>query len=149
MNNDSSNTCATCRHIGVMYHTDGFRYDHMCGKTSERRAEGMPLGADFFAHFRAFFDAAAQQRACKHYEERPLADEKTLSLLSGMTVDNGRGEFRFFSDENRLAEKLDGMFVRSDMHARKSAPGNRVFWLLPIGKAEVSRAESAPPETKQ
>lgn len=132
--------CATCQHIGVMYHYSGFHYDHMCAMSDERRKEQMLPGADFFDHFRAFFDATADQSACKRYVERPIANDETVSMLKAMTENKGRGEFKFFSKENRLAEKLNGKFIRSDMHARKSEPGSRVFWLLPVGAAEVKRA---------
>jgi hypothetical protein len=126
-----------------MYHTDGLYFNHLCRKSRERREESMPRNADFFDHFRAFFDARADQRACKHYIERPIADDKTIALLQGMAAKNGHGEFGFFSDENRLAEKLDDKFIRCDMHAIRAAPGNRVFYLLPLGEAEVKRVDTA------
>lgn len=131
--------CATCQHIGVMYHYNGFHYNHMCAMSDERRKEQMLPGADFFDHFRTFFDARADQEACKRYVERPIASDVTLNLLSVMKKSGGRGEFEFFSKETSLACKLDGKFVRSDMHAEKSKPGNRVFWLLPVGAAELMR----------
>lgn len=130
--------CATCQHIGQVYHSNGFSFDHMCWKGDVRRNESMSPNADFFDHFRTFFDARADQAACKHYGERPIVDEATLRLLSDMGPE-GRGEYEFFSKENSLACKLEGKFVRSDMHATKKAPGNRVFWLLPTGIAEINR----------
>lgn len=134
------NTCATCEHIGRMYWHDGLSYTHHCGKGDERRAESMPAHADIFAHFRASFDAEAQQPACRHYQERPGAQANVVDLLA--LVKSG-GELRLFTDENRLAESLDGKFVRYDSYAKTSHPGGRVYRLLPVGEAELARATRA------
>lgn len=135
----SDKTCATCVHIGRMYWHDGLSYTHHCGKGDERRAESMPAHADIFAHFRASFDAEARQRACRHYEERPAAESNVQELLASVQ----RGcELRFFTEANRLAESLDGKFVRYDSYAKTSHPGGRVYRLLPVGEAELARAGS-------
>lgn len=131
--------CATCQNIGVAYWDNGFTISHHCKKEAVRRAETMPRGADLFAHFRAFFDADADQKACRHYEERPICSEEVQKLLSSMG--EGRAEFRCWSDESLLASKLEGKFLKQDWHSQ--APyGYRVFRLLPVGKVERDRALS-------
>lgn len=131
-------TCASCQNIGVFYWDDGFTKSHHCMKEAARRAEGMPAGSDLFAHFRAFFDARAEQKACRHYQERPTAAPDVLALLGRMAA-TGRAEVKFLSDESRLAHSLEGKFVQQDYHA-KSPKGYRVFRLLDVGRSEISRA---------
>ena len=132
-------TCASCAHIGREYWDNGFSVEHRCHKEAERRAEAMPKDADLFAHFRAFFDATANQKACRHYEERPLASEKTLALLE-MAMTGGRLEVKFMSAESELASSLAGKFLRED--CRANAPsGYRVWRILPVGKHEVLRSK--------
>lgn len=144
----SAPTCASCQHFGHVYNSCGDTHDHVCGMSNQRRKEGMTRNADFLDHFRTFFDAQADSAICKHYADRPIADDAIIDLLRGMESSavhgRGHGEFEFFSAENSLAYKLDGMFVKSDMHARPTGkPGNRVFWLLPAGKLELQRARAA------
>lgn len=134
-------TCATCQHIGVAYWDNGFTISHHCMKESVRRAETMPRGADLFAHFRAFFDASADQKACRHYEQRSLASAAVQKLLNSMG-DAGRAEFKFMSDESVLANSLEGKFVKQDYHA-EAPRGYRVFRILPVGVVERSRTVSA------
>ena len=130
--------CATCQHIGRKYWDNGFTISHHCKKGDVRRAETMSPSADLFDHFRAFFDASADQKACRHYEERPLASAEVLALLNAMG-ETGRAELKFWSRESSLASDLDGKFVEKDWHA-ESQKGYRVFRLLPVGKAERERA---------
>lgn len=140
----NSPKCATCRHIGGAYWDDGFTTTHHCLKSGVRRDEEMPRGADFFSHFRAFFDAEAQQKACRHYDERPISSPEVQALLSRMG-DAGRIEVKFLSDESRLAHELEGKFVKQDYHA--TAPqGYRVFRLLPVGAAERARSATGEPQ---
>ena len=134
-------TCATCQNIGVAYWDNGFTVSHHCRKEADRRAEGMPKGADLFAHFRAFFDADASQKACKHYAERPLADAEVLALLDRIAP-TGRAEVKFWSNESAAANRVEGKFVKMDVHAQ--APhGYRVYRLLDVGNAEQARAAIA------
>lgn len=134
-------TCATCQHIGVAYWDNGFSVSHHCTKEAARRAESMPKGADLFAHFRTFFDASANQQACRHYIERPLAKPEVLALLARM-AETGRAEVKFWSDESAVANRIEGKFVQQDQYAQ--APhGYRVFRLLEVGKTEVVRAAAA------
>jgi len=134
-------TCATCQHIGRAYWDNGFTVSHHCRKGAERRAEEMPKGADLFAHFRVFFDASANQQACGHYEERPLADEEVLALLDRMTT-TGRAEVKSWSDESAAANRAEGKFVQMVSHA-EAPRGYSVFKLLDVGKAERARAAIA------
>lgn len=134
-------TCGTCEHIGVAYWDNGFTTSHHCGKEAVRRAESMPVGSDLFDHFRAFFDASASQKACRHYEERQLSTPAVQALLDGMG-DSGRVELRVWSDESLLAHKLEGKFVKQDWHA-EAPSGHRVFKLLPVGAVERSRFAKA------
>ena len=135
-------TCATCAHIGREYWDNGFTHSHRCGKEAVRRAEGMPKHADFLDHFRAFFDASAEQKACRHYVERPIADAATLAHLKAMHDGGGQAEFKFFSEDNRLAEKLSGMFWQQAQYT-KGRDGYRVYRILPVGKAEFARTTGA------
>lgn len=98
-------TCATCKHIGVEYWDNDYTISHHCMKERERRAETMPAGADLFDHFRAFFDAHADQKACRHYEERPPASPEVMALLNSMG-EKGSVELQFWSEESRLASSL-------------------------------------------
>ena len=137
-------TCATCQSIGVAYWDDGFRVSHHCMKHAIRREEGMPKGADFLAHFRVSFDASANQRACKHYAERPISPPDVLSLLERM-AETGRVEVAFFSEESLVANRVSEKFVRLDTYA-KAQKGYRVFRLLEVGKHEHARAVLAKAE---
>ena len=132
-------TCASCKHIGKLYHYTGCQHFHQCGMSDQRRKEGMSPNADFIAHFRTFFDATADQTACSHYIERELSVDSVLKLLCAMAENNGCGEFGFFSEENRIAEQLNDKFVKHDQYANVER-GNKAFKLLPLGKAEVKRA---------
>jgi hypothetical protein len=133
-----TDTCATCMHIGVAYWDNGFTISHHCLKGDIRRAETMPKDADLFAHFRAFFDASASQKACKHYDERPPASADVMALLERIGSE-GRAEVKFWSDESRLAHSLEGKFVKLDQYA-KAPNGYRVYRLLPVGEVERARA---------
>lgn len=134
-------TCATCQNIGIAYWDSGFTVSHHCLKEAVRRAEQMPRGADLFAHFRAFFDASADQRACRHYTERPLAPPDVLALLARIN-ESGRTQVKFWSDESAVASRVEGKFVQSDQYA--DAPnGYRVFKILDVGRAEHARAAIA------
>ena len=134
-------TCASCKHIGKMYSTDGCDiFDHICRMSDQRRKEDMSPNADFMAHFCASFDARANQNACNHYVDREFATDDVLKLLCAMAENKGCGEFKFFSEENRLAEQLNDKFIQRDQYAAVSEPGNRAFKLLPLGWAEVKRA---------
>jgi len=134
--------CASCKHIGVAYWFGGSSPEHHCRKSSERRSEGMPKGADLFDHFRTFFDASAEQRACRRYEERPISDESVLSILRSMESNGGRADLKFLSEENRIAEMHDGKFWKSDWNAATKERCHRVFRILPVGKSELARASN-------
>jgi len=141
--NEQKITCASCKYFGNKYWYNGSIYSHSCLKSKERRAENMPKNADFMDHFRAFFDATADQGVCHYYEERPIAKPEVIKLLGDMAESKGRGEFKFFSEENRLAGEIDEKFIDGDMHALKKEPGNRVYHLLPAGKYELARVLKA------
>lgn len=136
-------TCATCQHIGVAYWDNGFTISHHCMKEAVRRAESMPRDADLFDHFRAFFDAHAAQKACRHYEERTLSSPAIRDLLDSMG-ESGRVEVKFWSDQSRVAHDLEGKFVKQDWSA-DTPRGYRLFKILPVGKAERARAATAKP----
>jgi hypothetical protein len=137
--NTTSGTCASCRNLGRAYWNDGYTVSHHCGKERERRAEGMPRGSDLFAHFRTFFDAYARQRACRHYEERPVADAAVVAHLQAMAEGGGRAEFKFLTEGNRLAEKWRDLFWQERPHATGSTRAHRVYEILPVGTAELER----------
>lgn len=136
----STPTCASCKHIGVSYWNDGFDHSHHCKKSDIRRAETMPASADFFTHFRASFDACANQKACRHYEERPAPTGETLALLEKLGNTDAWVELKFMTEENRLAEHLVGKFLQEHNWAPTTTPGHRVYSLLPVGKSELKRA---------
>ncbi len=135
-------TCATCKHIGVSYWDNGYTISHHCMKERERRAESMPAGADLLAHFRAFFDASADQRACRHYEERPPASPEVMALLNSMG-EKGSVELQFWSAESSLASSLDGKFVKSK-HFDTAPRGYRTYTILPVGRREREREGATP-----
>ncbi len=136
-------TCSTCQYIGLVYHDNGFAKLHHCGKSAERRQEEMPAGADFLAHFRAFFDAPTNQAACRYYEERPLCSPDVLALLQKIQDGGDRLDVPYFSVDNTLATKLNGQFVERIEYSRTKPAGHDSYRLLAVGKAELKRGFEA------
>lgn len=145
-------TCASCKFIGRSYWGHDSDYGgrvHSCHKEAERRRDTMkPTGdfaEDFMRNFRTFFDARAQQKACRYYEERPLVSDEEAALLLAMSETGGKGAFAFFSSENRLASQMEGKFTEPDdwtRHQRKSSDGTRDYILSHVGRAEVARIKA-------
>lgn len=151
MSDTDCKTCATCRFIGVSYWghwSDWGGREHHCLKGDDRRRDTMkPTGdiaEDFMRNFRTFFDAKAPNRACRYYEERePLSPDK-LSLLRSIAANDGKGEFPFFSPENRMCSSMSGKFVEENDWARsrrKATDGTRDWVISAVGKAEIARAD--------
>lgn len=134
-------TCGTCKYIGIVYHRGAFSYDHICLKSDIRRKEGMSVNADFFDHFRAFFDAQANQKSCNHYEEREVAPQEVINILLLMEQNNNYAEFEFFSEENGIAEKYDRKFWCREYYYNKK--GFTKYKMIPLGKSELERYKNA------
>ena len=141
-------TCASCVHIGRIYHDNGLQPDYWCGKTNERRAEEMkPSGdytEDFMRNWRAFFDARPDQRACRHYRARPIASDETIRVRRVFertpAYSARRATFKFLSVECTACERMDNLFVKQDWH---SDYGHKTFALTKLGEAELARAQKA------
>lgn len=139
----SAATCATCAHIGRIYWGDDDRRIHHCGKSDERRRDNFqPSGDfanDFMSEFRRFFDASADQKACRYYEERPPLDQETVALL-GTIASAGTAVFGFWSRENALCCKMRGKFVEEDLYPRDPTKGERYWKLSAVGRAVLAKA---------
>jgi hypothetical protein len=145
-------TCASCKFIGRSYWGTDFDYGgrtHSCLKENERRKDTMrPTGdfaEDFMRNWRTFFDAKAQNNACRYYEERPVVSNAQAVLLLAMSENGGKGSFSFFSNENRIATELRGKFVEEDdwaRHQRKPSDGTRDYVLSHVGRSEVERLKA-------
>lgn len=135
-------TCDSCLHLGVAYWDNGYQVSHHCLKSSERRMESFKscgdASMDFMNDFRAFYDAQAGQAKCSHYEERPPISEANRVVLVQIQVAGGKKAFPFFSDGNRLCEKMANKFVKSE-YQQDHTSGDRIFSLTKIGKFELSK----------
>lgn len=139
-------TCATCAHIGQHYHGGDWNPIHFCGMSDVRRNENFRScgdGAqDFMNEFRKFYDAGPDCRACAHYSERePLSAERSAVLQTCANA-GGRALFKFFSEENRLAEKMKRIFLNEDTQDAERN-GFRAYTITKIGRAALS-AQGSP-----
>lgn len=132
-------TCGTCAFIGGIAWDNGFRLDYYCGKQKERRRDGFrttgDMAEDFMQEFRKFYDASVRQIACKYYQERGEISAEEREILK-LFVD-GKATFKFMTNENRLAEKHNNKFWRSEEY-RLAGP-MRHYKLTDLGKLEVAR----------
>ena len=97
---------------------------------------------DFMRNFRTFFDAKANNAACRYYEVRKPIEESKMAILRAMAANDGKAAYRFFSHENTACEQMDGLFVERDSTAsfkRKPGDGTRDWMLTAVGKIEAAR----------
>jgi hypothetical protein len=135
--------CATCKHIGRRYYGYSDNPIHHCAMGARRRTDQFcscgDAAEDFMDEFRKFFDAQPRHNACKYYEDRPRCSPEVMALLCMSANNHGRIEVRYFSEENRIAETLDGSFLELDWYGRNTPIGYRAYSLSQIGKAELER----------
>jgi hypothetical protein len=146
---ESKPICATCKHLRKSYWGSEYDYGgrtHHCGKSDERRFDKIkPTGdfaEDFMINFRSFFDAKANQCACKYYETRSVLNGGDADVLAALNAAGGRAAYGFFSKENAACEAMSGMFVERDEHSamrRHPSDGTRDWMINEVGKVEASR----------
>ena len=146
---DAKKTCATCQHIGRAYwghHSDYGGLTHHCLMEAERRQDAIKptgdLAQDFMVNFRSFFDAKANNAACRYYEYRKPVSGELAAILQLLADTDGKSAFEFFSRENDTCESMDKKFVERDEYAaakRKPSDGTRDWMLTEVGKVEAAR----------
>lgn len=131
-------TCSTCKHLQQAYWGDEGDRIHFCGKKNERRRDAFKTSGDFaqdfMAEFRTFFDASHRTLACKYYEEREPLPAPVMALLKEIDANGGEKDFAFFSDENRLCEQINGLWLECVEYSRRN-DGRREYRLTAVGKA--------------
>lgn len=128
--------CNSCKHMKGVYHSNGWREDHTCGMSDQRRAITMKstgdFAEDFMANFRAFFDAHAGQKACRYYEYEPIPeeDQKILRLFE----DDSFILLPFFSEENSRASRHRNKYWQRDWYRTHEVKGHARYILTDLGK---------------